>query len=91
MSEIPEVLPHLREVRRQFIRYMAEELRRSHEPVRFVVPAYSLRNGHRLVLDGNHKMAALVMAGVPATLLVFTVAGPVNAGAVADLKFWEER
>jgi hypothetical protein len=42
-----------------------------------------------VVLDGNHRLAALLLATRPFKLLVFSVSGPIDSGILPDLIHWE--
>lgn len=49
------------------------------------VAAYALPGGGRLVLDGNHRLAATLLHGSPLRAVVATVHGPISARVLPDL------
>lgn len=49
------------------------------------VAAYALPRGERLVIDGNHRLAAAVLHGLPLRAVVATVHGPLDARVLPDL------
>lgn|GEM_PF-1823383 len=60
-----------------------------HAPVEMMFPAYLLPNSERLLLDGIHRAVALVLSGVPFTLKVLSINGPIDVGALPDLMHWQ--
>jgi len=52
-------------------------------------PAYLLPNSERLLLDGIQRAVALALSGVPFTLKVLSINGPIDVGALPDLMHWQ--
>ena len=57
-------------------------------PTQLVIGAYALPNGGRLVLDGNHRLAAIVQEGMAFRGLVVTLNGPLDERILPDLRHW---
>jgi hypothetical protein len=55
------------------------------------LPAYSLPNNGRLLLDGNHRAVALAIARVKCEVTLVSICGPISSGALPDLSHWETR
>lgn len=85
LAEIPQNLEALEEERRNLIRAFAVEFAGSTEPVRLTIPCYALDQQRSLVLDGNHRLAALVCAAAPFRILRFTLHGPLDPDVLPDL------
>nr|MBS0021870.1 hypothetical protein [Gammaproteobacteria bacterium] len=59
-------------------------------PAQLVAPTYVLPNNLRIILDGNHRMAALMLAKIPFRLLVFSIHGPMDNAVMPELRHWDE-
>jgi hypothetical protein len=75
----------LRPARRQAVLDVAREFERSARPALIVLVAYRLPSGARLLLDGNHRVAALTMRPAPFRALVAEVEGPLDREILPDL------
>ena len=73
---------------REAVEVMAASLRSIPGPVQLVIAAYALPEGRRLVLDGNHRLAAVVQESFPFRALVATLRGPVDERVLPDLRQW---
>lgn len=51
---------------------------------RFTVVTYRWHGPNRIVMDGNHRLAAAVLARRPAVIDVITITGPCDPGQLAD-------
>jgi hypothetical protein len=71
--------------RRKVIAEMKRILQRFHPPVQLTILAYSLPKGRQLILDGNHRMAAIARYKLPFTLVVLSIKGPIDGAIVPDL------
>jgi hypothetical protein len=92
LSALPTRLTAFSDERQQKVNSLVEALaagRNDKHPTQLVAAAYALPGGHRLVLDGTHRLSALMMARIPFTLLVFTVYGPLEGRIVPELRHWE--
>ena len=57
--------------------------------VQVVVPAYALPNDRLLVLDGNHRLAALMQeTDLSFQCTAVILGGPINEAVLADLRHW---
>ncbi|MFI5459921.1 MAG: hypothetical protein ACHRXM_31260 [Isosphaerales bacterium] len=88
LTDVPQLLGSLRPSRRDRIAALAASFTGSREPVQLAVATYWLGSGRHLVLDGNHRLAALLLAVHPFTLIVFTVFGPLDSGVLPDIQHW---
>jgi hypothetical protein len=60
-------------------------------PPRLCLPTLDLGEGRRLVLDGNHRLVALlrlVAAGSAAVVREFRVSAPLDPDLLPDLRHW---
>ena len=89
VKDVPEMLPKFSKERQNFINFLSEQFKNSHFPINFVVPAYNLGGNKRLLLDGNHKMSALVLSQVSFNIMIFTIIAPVNKSIIPELRHWE--
>ena len=87
LSDIPENLIFLNEDRKKLIFALLDSFKVSRQPLQMFVPVYDL-GGQCLLLDGNHRMAALVLSDTPFKLLTFTVFGPMDSSVLPDLRHW---
>lgn len=53
-----------------------------------VLPTYALPNDRLLLLDGNHRAVALVVAQIPFSVRLLIVRGPIEPTMLPDLKHW---
>lgn len=89
LSEIPRFLPFFSEKRRKTLTDFARIMTESRHPFQLVVPCYAVNESSCLFMDGNHRMAALMMAQVPFSLLAFVVHGPIDNSIIPELRHWE--
>ena len=52
------------------------------------LPAYKLRSGTLLLLDGNHRVVATQVDGSTLSLALFVVCGPLDSVVLPDLGHW---
>lgn len=88
LTDLPRVLGSLKASRRARIEALAASFSGSREPVQLTVATYTLGRGELLVLDGNHRLAAVLVGGGSFTLMVFTIAGPLDADVLPDIQHW---
>lgn len=53
------------------------------------VATYRLPENRMLVMDGCHRLAALVLSGLACTVTTWDVAGPISRECLADLRHWD--
>jgi hypothetical protein len=85
-GDIPRVLPQLSPIHQLGILSYVEIFRHHANGVTVSAPAYVLPNGRFVALDGNHRLAALVLVDKPCRVEVDEVGGPLDAGCLADLE-----
>ena len=74
--DIPHLLFRFPPQRRRLIEKLAAAYRDSRPPLQLVVPALATSNRRYLLLDGNHRIGALMLCDVPFRLLAFIVDPP---------------
>lgn len=84
-DDLPTCLKDLRPARRETVLDLAREFGRSRQPVLMILAAYRLTSGCWLLLDGNHRVAALRMRPVPFRALLAGIEGPLDRRIVPDL------
>jgi hypothetical protein len=67
------------------VQQLAKAFRKGHVPVQVVLPAYAIDVRRDLLLDGNHRAVALVVARLRFRALIVAVEGPVNPEMLPDL------
>lgn len=88
LGDFPGVLQCLSEKRRTLIQTLGAAFNNSRQPVQVSVPVYSLGRRGSLLLDGNHRLAALVTTGKAFKLMAFTVYGPLDPEVLPDVAHW---
>ena len=86
-GEVAEQFGALDPERRAAIDSIAAELRDGYGAPVFVA-AYALPEGGRLVLDGNHRIAAATRYDLPVTVVAAVVHAPAKASVLPDLAAW---
>ena len=84
-DDLPTCFEDLRPERQEAVLNLARELGRSRQPVLMILVAYRLTSGCWLLLDGNHRVAALRMRPVPFRALLAEVEGPIDRRILPDL------
>ena len=80
---------HIMNKRNKKVSQILMECKRLAQPIKFDIPAYELGNGKYLVLDGNHRIIALLKHGLRFVVQAFVLRGPIDEGIVADLLHWK--
>jgi hypothetical protein len=60
------------------------------QPICFDIPVYSLNKGKYLVLDGNHRIIALIKKNIKYILRAYIIHGPIDENIIADLVHWRD-
>ena len=60
-------------------------------PRKFEICIYKLSGDNRLVLDGNHRLAAGLRSGLSFAVRVFEIEGPIDPKVLPDLAHWQSR
>jgi len=89
LQDVPCLLPEFDSKRRRLIHEFTKIFGKSSKPIQIAAPTYSLGNDTCFFLDGNHRMAALMIARIPFRLLAFTVYGPLDGKIVPEFRHWE--
>lgn len=84
-DDLPTSLKDLDPARQETVLELAREFRRSPQPVLMILVAYRLTSGPSLLLDGNHRVAALRVRPVPFRALLAEIEGPLDRRIVPDL------
>jgi hypothetical protein len=88
LSDVPLSLNGLKPERRDLIGRLAALFEQSRPPIQLVAAAYALPSDEYLILDGNHRLAALATSNVPFRAVLFVVHGPADPSALPDLIHW---
>ncbi|MBE9142137.1 hypothetical protein [Planktothrix mougeotii] len=90
LADIPKAINRLDSGRRDKIQELLNRfINANPEPVQIVIAAYALPDGKHLIMDGNHRSSALILAGVKARLMVFEICGPIDKELIPDLCHWK--
>ncbi|MFB2876621.1 hypothetical protein ACE1CC_06990 [Aerosakkonemataceae cyanobacterium BLCC-F46] len=90
LADIPKAINHLNSKRRDKIQELLSRFINSTQPVQLVIATYALPDGKHLIMDGNHRSSALILAGVKARLMVFEMFGPLDPELLPDLRLWKD-
>ena len=88
LAEVEALMPGFGEQRQRYIERMVCEFRQSPPPVQLILPAYELPEGGHILLDGNHRAAALLRARVSFRILLCAVRGPIEESILPELRHW---
>jgi hypothetical protein len=91
LTGVPGILGSLKASRRTRIEALAASFSASREPVQLAIAAYSLGRERLLVMDGNHRLAAVLVGGLPFSLIVFSITGPLDPEILPDIHHWLPR
>jgi hypothetical protein len=86
VGNVPERLTALKPDRAEKIRMLAEAYENEPQPVQLVTALYALGRSKYLVLDGNHRLAALSFGGCDARIMSVALHGPVDESVLPDLR-----
>lgn len=91
LADIPKAINRFNSMRQNRIQTLLNEfLNTSQEPAQVIIATYALPNGKHLIMDGNHRSSALILAGVKAKLMVFEMFGPIDTELLPDLSYWKD-
>jgi len=91
LADIPKAISRLNSRRRGQIQELLSGFRNTTpQPVQVVIATYALPDGKHLIMDGNHRSSALILAGVKARLMVFEMLGPLDKELLPDLCHWKD-
>lgn len=88
LPEIPENLSSLGKSRVKMILSLSESYKVFRPPLQMFAPVYALGSNRFLLLDGCHRMSALMGSTVSFKLIAFTVFGPMDRSVLPDLQHW---
>lgn len=91
LADIPKAISRLNSRHRDKIQELLSGfINTTQQPVQLVIATYALPDGKHLIMDGNHRSSALILAGVKARLMVFEVLGPLDKELLPDLCHWKD-
>lgn len=90
LPTVADRLDQLAPRRREAVIKFSAQFRKQNTPVQLVVPAYALGKGRYLLLDGNHRLAGLLHAGVAFRAMFLTIHGPIDPECLPDLAHWRD-
>lgn len=91
LGQIDEALPFLNHSRQTVIRTFEQRFQNLGTTVHLFVPTYGLGEGRSLVLDGCHRLMALLDGAIPFCVLLFNLLGPIDEQILPDLQHWQTR
>jgi hypothetical protein len=59
------------------------------EHVSLVIPTYHINEQTQLIMDGNHRLAAMFLENIPFYLMSFSIRGPLDRSIIPELSHWE--
>jgi hypothetical protein len=89
LNDVPEIFPQFASSRQRLILNLKRTFQEERTPVQLVVAGYVVKDDVRLLLDGNHRLAALFLSSVPFRLMSFNIHGPLEGSIVPELRHWE--
>jgi hypothetical protein len=90
LSRLPQALNSLNQKRQAGIQNYVAKFKEMATTVEFPVPAYTLSDNRHLVLDGNHRLSALMLCSVPFIVTLWSIRGPLEANCLPDLVHWRK-
>jgi hypothetical protein len=69
--------------------HFLEQFGRERTMVTVDVPAYDLGEHGLILLDGNHRVTAIWMTGVPFRINLHALRAPIDRRLLIDLKYWD--
>jgi hypothetical protein len=75
-------------VRRVRVTELAESMLGESLPSQFLLATYALPDGAQLVLDGNHRLCAVVAHSIEFVALAVNLEGPIDSDVLPDLCHW---
>jgi len=91
LADIPKAINRLNSKRIDKIQELLSGfINTTKQPVQVVIATYALPDGKHLIIDGNHRSSALIIAGVRARLMVFEVLGSLDQELLPDLCHWKD-
>jgi len=86
LDDVQNWYPFLPREQRNRIEQMKREYLEGSRKLEFEFPSYAIPTNEHLVLDANHRLSALALSGASFLLHMFVVKGPIDPGALADLR-----
>jgi hypothetical protein len=86
--DVPQLMARLLSTRQKALSRLAQGFAIAGATMQFPIPTYSLGGRGTLILDGNHRLAACIVASLPFSLLVFSLRAPINPAVLPDLIHW---
>ena len=91
LADIPKAINRLNSKRIDKIQELSSGfINTTKQPVQVVIATYALPDGKHLIIDGNHRSSALIIAGVRARLMVFEVLGSLDQELLPNLFHWKD-
>jgi hypothetical protein len=84
---VKEWLPLLPSERVFTIEKMRDEYLAGVRTTSFEFPSYALPLNRHMIMDGNHRLSALVLSKMQFKIEMWVVIGPIDPNALADTKF----
>ena len=89
LPELPSAFASLRHDHQTGIQDYVRKFQASSGPICFAAPTYLLPGNRYLGMDGNHRLAALMLANRTFEVTLCNVRGPLEANCLLDLIHWQ--
>ena len=89
LRELPETWRRLRSTRRRRVQNLIESFESGPQPIQIVTLTYAVGNGSFLILDRNHRLAALTLKPLDFRVLQINIEGPLDPDLLPDLRYWQ--
>lgn len=84
VGEVECLLPQFPRADRESILHFVDRFAKAGEPALLTLPTYRMTGIGHYVMDANHRLCGLYLAGVPFTVRLCTVEGPRSRNALND-------
>ena len=85
LGDVSKWIAHLPSDRRESIEKMRDEVLSGVRSTEFEFPSYAIPQCQYLILDGNHRLCALALSGLPFRVQMYVLKGPLDPVALPDL------
>ncbi len=87
LGEVPQNFTSLEETRQRWISSLTAQFSTQRSAHLLTVAAYKIGE-RRIVIDGNHRLVAMLRGGCECTVLALSIEGPCDSEYLPDLSHW---
>lgn len=88
LDDVPKSMELLNESRKADILHKAREFHGTGKQVHLAAATYALPPNEHFVLDGNHRLSAVLLGSMPFEITLWNVRGPLDSDCLLDLIHW---